>query len=99
MRIFYYNIFNFYNKMTNNIYMLSTSISFVYFMIRFIEIRIGKKDPVPFKQMLKDTFIVFISCILGGFVLDQMTPFMNESPNSSRGGGGKSPAFTDNPNF
>lgn len=82
----------------NNMYMLSTSISFVYFLIRFVEIRMGKKDNVPFKQIIKDTFIVFIACLLGGFMLDHLSPYMNETV-STTVGGGKSPVFTDNPNF
>ena len=82
----------------NSMYMLSTSIAFVYFIIRFVAIRTSKKEAVPFKQVFKDTVVVFIACILGMFILDQLSPYINESP-SSHNGGGKSPAFTDNPNF
>ena len=79
-------------------YMLSTSIAFVYFLIRFVEIRTSKKENIPFKQIIKDTFIVFIACLLGGFMLDQLSPYLNETDTNSVKGG-KSPVFTDNPNF
>ena len=82
----------------NNMYMLSTSIAFVYFLIRFVEIRMGKKENIPFKQIIKDTIVVFIACLLGGFMLGQLSPYMNETV-STNVGGGKSPVFTDNPNF
>ena len=82
----------------NNIYMLSTSIAFVYFLIRFVEIRTNKKENIPFKQIIKDTFIVFIACLLGGFMLDQLSPYINETA-SAGVKGGKSLVFTDNPNF
>ena len=67
----------------NNMYMLSTSIAFVYFLIRFVEIRTSKKENIPFKQIIKDTFIVFISCLLGGFMLDQLSPYLNETDTNS----------------
>ena len=49
------------------------------------------------KIVIKDTFVVFIASILGITLLAQLSPFLNETKMS--GGGGKSPAFTDNPNF
>lgn len=83
----------------SNMYMLSTAIAFVYFIIRFIEIRTSKEDPVPFKTILKDTFAVFVACLLGILLLDSLSPFINETTTFKQGGGGKSMAFTDNPNF
>ena len=98
MRIFYHKIFKFYNKM-DNMFMLSTSIAFVYFVIRFIQIRQSKDDETPpMKSVIKDTFVVFIASILGVTLLDQLSPFLKENKISG-GSVGKSPAFTDNPNF
>lgn len=83
----------------DNMFMLSTSISFVYFVIRFIQIRQSKEDEKPpLKSVMKDTFVVFIACILGIILLEQLSPFLKETSSSTKGGG-KSPAFTDNPNF
>ena len=82
----------------DNMFMLSTSIAFVYFVIRFIQIRQSKDDETPpMKLVIKDTFVVFVASILGITLLGQLSPFLNETKMS--GGGGKSPAFTDNPNF
>ena len=83
----------------SNMYMLSTAIAFVYFIIRFIEIRTSKEDPVPLKNILKDTFVVFVACLLGICLLDSLSPFIDETSMPKQGGGGKSMAFTDNPNF
>ena len=82
----------------SNMYMLATSISFVYFIIRFIQIRTSKEEAVPLKNILKDTVAVFVACLLGIFLLDALSPFINET-STSKQGGGKSMAFTDNPNF
>lgn len=79
--------------------MLATSISFVYFVIRFIQIKQSKDDEKPsIKSVMKDTLVIFISSILGITLMEQLSPFLNESK-SAGGGGGKSPVFTDNPNF
>ena len=83
----------------DNMIMLSTSIAFVYFVIRFIQIRQSKEDETPpMKIVIKDTFVVFIASILGITLVGQLSPFLNETKMAG-GGGGKSPAFTDNPNF
>ena len=83
----------------DNMLMLATSISFVYFVIRFIQIKQSKDDEKPsIKSVMKDTLVIFISSILGITLMEQLSPFLNESK-SVGGGGGKSPAFTDNPNF
>lgn len=79
-------------------FMLSTAITFVYFVIRFIQIRQNKEDEKPsIKSVMKDTLIVFTACILGIILLEQISPYLNET--KSTNGGGKSPAFTDDPNF
>ena len=50
----------------DNMIMLATSISFVYFVIRFIQIKQSKDDEKPsIKSVMKDTLVIFISSILG----------------------------------
>ncbi len=83
----------------SNMYLLATSISFVYFVFRFIEIRTSKEEAVPLKNILKDTVVVFVASLLGICLLDSLTPFIDETSLPKQGGGGKSMAFTDNPNF
>lgn len=50
----------------------SIAISIVYFIIRFIEIKFILKEDIILKQMIRDTILVFISSILGLFILTQV---------------------------
>ena len=55
-----------------NTYILSSIvISVIYFIIKFIEMRFINKEATPIKDILKNTLIVFISSIMGGFLLEQ----------------------------
>jgi|AntAceMinimDraft_9_1070365.scaffolds.fasta_scaffold14337_3 TctA family transporter len=53
-------------------WMTSTAISIVFFIIRIIEIKFILKEDILFKQMIRDTILVFISSILGMFILTQV---------------------------
>lgn len=95
MRIVPKMIFKYYCKMDK--YAVSFSISIVYFILKYVETHVIKKDPVPLKKMMRETIIVFISTILGFFIFDQLSPIINETIQPR--GGGSSVAFTDNPTF
>ena len=55
----------------NNYILSSIVISVIYFIIKFIEMRFINKEATPIKDILKNTLIVFISSIMGGFLLEQ----------------------------
>ena len=49
----------------------SSIISIIYFIIKFIEMRLILKENKPFKELFKDTVIVFISTTLSLIILEQ----------------------------
>jgi hypothetical protein len=78
-------------------YAIAFTISIVYFIIKYVENHIIKKDHVPLKKMMRETFIVFLATICGFFIFGQLRPIINETIQPR--GGGSSVAFTDNPTF
>ena len=54
----------------------------------------GYKEPKPLKLLIRDSLLVYVSVIIGGFILTQLTPVINDSiiPASPL-------AFTYNPPF
>jgi len=78
-------------------YSVSITIAIVHFIIKYIETRAVKKELEPLKKMFRDSFVVFLSCIMGFFVMDQIGPMFDDMGPSTRKGG--SIAFTDDPSF
>jgi hypothetical protein len=77
----------------------SVVISFVYLIFKFIEMRFIEEENKPLKLLIRDTAFVFVSSLVGFFILDQLKPIMNYS----MGGGAESVAsplvFTEEPQF
>lgn len=78
-----------------NIFVLSTLISIVYFLAKFIEMRFVLKDIKPLKYLIRETLLVYVSTATGLFVANQFD-MMRTTANSV--GGGVS-VFVDNPGF
>lgn len=79
-------------------YSISMTIAIVHFIIKYVETHVVKKDPQPLKKMFRESFIVFLSCIIGFFVIDELTPMFDDIiPSVTHKGG--SIAFTGDPNF
>lgn len=78
-----------------NIFVLSTLISIVYFLAKFIEMRFVLKDIKPLKFLIRETLLVYVSTVVGLFVANQFD-MMKQATNSV--GGGVS-VFVDNPGF
>ena len=78
-----------------NIFLNAGIISFIYFIIKFIEMRFVEKENKPIKLLFRDTLLVYISVILGFIILNQIKPLMNQI-----GGDETAPlVFTGNPEF
>jgi hypothetical protein len=78
----------------NNIFIIATIISIIFFLAKFLEMRFIEKESKPLKLLLRDTLLVYFSVILSNFVIEQINPLMS--------GGSKSkttPVFIDNPAF
>ena len=80
----------------NNIFLVAGIIAVIFFISKFLEMRyINVNDePKPLKFLIRDSLLVYISSILGWFVIDQLKPVINDIDI------GSTPlAFTDNPPF
>jgi hypothetical protein len=67
-------------------------IAFVYLLIKFAEMRVITKEPKPLKEMLRDTVIVYLSSVVGLYIITELMPaasIKNETMN----------VFVDAPGF
>lgn len=79
-----------------NVFLISSIISVVYLILKFVEMRMIDKENKPLKVLIRDTLIVYFSVIIGCFLIDQLKPFMvPEGSNVIL----NPQVFTDNPNF
>jgi hypothetical protein len=49
-------------------------IAFIYLLLKFTEMRIVTKENKPIKEMMRDTIIVYLSGILGLYIIDELMP-------------------------
>jgi len=82
-------------KQKMNIFVAAAIISFIFFVVKFIEMRFVKKETYPLKILVKDTLIVFFSVIFGHYIVEQIKPVINdvEKPNAHP------EVFVGNPDF
>ena len=78
----------------DNIFLISGIISVIFFIAKFLEMRYVDKESKPLKLLIRDSLLVYVSVIIGSFILTQLKPVINEAviPTSPL-------AFTDNPPF
>ena len=78
----------------DNIFLVAGIISVIYFIAKFLEMRHIDKEPKPLKFLIRDSLLVYVSVVIGSFVVDQLKPVINEIelPTAPL-------AFTDNPPF
>ena len=58
--------------MSNSIYVIGFAISAVYLIFKFIEMRFILKENKPIKLLARDTLIVYLSVLMGNFVMKQL---------------------------
>lgn len=69
-------------------------ISVIFFIAKFLEMRYIEDEAKPLKFLIRDSLLVYVSVVIGSFVLDQLKPVINDIDIIS------APlAFTDNPPF
>lgn len=79
----------------NNIFVIASLISVVFFVVKFIEMRFVEKENKPLKTLVKNTLLVYFSVLIANFVADQINPLMNGGATGPK----VTPVFTDNPGF
>lgn len=57
----------------DNPFILAALISFCYLLIKFAEMRIIDKENKPLKIIIKDMFLVYFSCVVGIFFVQQVS--------------------------
>jgi hypothetical protein len=78
----------------DNIFVTAAIISVIFIIAKFIEMRFVDKEPKPLKLLIRDALLVYISVIMGHFILGQLRPMIQE------GGAISAPqVFTGNPEF
>ena len=55
-------------------FMNATVIAIIYFLFRFVEMRIVLKENKPLKSLLRDSLLVYMSIIAGFFLIEQIAP-------------------------
>ena len=65
-------------------------VSIMHLLLKFIEMRFIVKENKPLRDLFRDSLVVFLSVIVGLFVLDQFNSNVGKSAPK---------VFTDMPNF
>ncbi len=49
-------------------------IAFIYLLIKFVEMRMVKKEMKSVKELIRDTIIVYLSAIVGLYIISEFMP-------------------------
>jgi hypothetical protein len=79
----------------NNIFIIAAVIAVIYFIIKFVEMRFLTKEVRPLKLLLRDTLLVYLSVVMGLFVVDQLKVVKKSLDDT----GESTNVFTDKPGF
>ena len=91
--------------MNSNAYVISGIIAFVFLVAKFLEMRFtnnnnnadeGESQPKPMKSLLRDALLVYVSSLLGFYVIAQ---FEEHSANGTNTAIKEVAAFTGGPDF
>lgn len=75
----------------DNIYIVALSVSIVFMISKFFEIRFILKEKVNLKQLVIDCILVYFSVIIGYFIIEQ---FADKAKTLTQ-----APVFIDTPKF
>jgi hypothetical protein len=75
----------------------SLSISILFLLCKIIESKLSGDKEMPFKDIMKQTFLVLLSSVGGLFLLDQLKTYIHSSPLLDLDT--KPIIFTDSPGF
>lgn len=78
----------------DNIFLSAGLISFIFLIGKFIEMRYIDKEPKPLKLLIRDSLFVYVSVVIGFFILEQLQPVVEKVSNINHPA-----AFVDNPPF
>ena len=58
----------------DNIFLVSGIISVIFFIAKFLEMRYVDNEPKPLKLLIRDSILVYVSVVIGSFILEQVNP-------------------------
>jgi hypothetical protein len=67
-------------------------IAFIYLLMKFVEMRITKKETKPVKELVRDTIIVYLSSMVGLYIINEFMPVTELTKTVTN-------VFTDAPGF
>ena len=67
-------------------------IAFIYLLMKFVEMRMVKKETKAIKDLIRDTIIVYLSSIVGLYIINEFIPTNVVMKNVTN-------VFTDAPGF
>lgn len=77
-----------------NIFYIAGVIAILFFVIKLVEMRLIESDSKkPFKSIVKDTILVYLSVVSANLLISYLNPVIKESTSSTP------MVFTDNPQF
>jgi len=71
--------------------MLATTISVIYILLRFLEMRFILKETKPLKTLIRDGLLVYLSTLSGFYMLQHIAPIAKLTTNTA--------AFINEPDF
>ena len=72
-------------------FMLATSITVLFMLLKFIEKRVILKSEFPLKVLIRDCLVVYLSSVAGFYILTNFLPETQVKVNTK--------VFTNNPEF
>ena len=72
-------------------FMLSATISVIYLLLRFLEMRFILKEMKPLKTLIRDALLVYLSTLSGFYMLQHIAPITKSSVSTA--------AFINDPDF
>lgn len=78
-----------------NIFIIAAVISIIFLLAKFIEMRFLEKESKPLKLLIRDALLVYVSVVVGNFILEQLKPVMQDGGETVK----HAPVFTSNPDF
>ena len=76
--------------MSQSYFISGLAICFIYVIIKFVEMKFVTKKNIPLKLLFRDALIIYLSSVLGLFVLDQFGNTIIKTTTQ---------VFTDKPSF
>jgi hypothetical protein len=78
----------------DNIFLLAGLISFIFLIVKILEMKYIEKETKPIKYLIRDTLVVYVSSLIAFFVSEQLKPVVENVKKINN-----PMVFTDNPEF